>query len=97
MQELSKYTIHGIPDIQNRTAVISISPTHCDPAELAHKLEQDYHIITRVGLHCAPTAHQILGTYPRGTVRFSFGYHNTADEVDTILNSLDLLQTKQLL
>ena len=77
--------------------MISISPTHCDPAELAHKLEQDYHIITRVGLHCAPIAHQILGTYPRGTVRFSFGYHNTADEVDTILNSLDLLQTKQLL
>lgn len=94
LQELSKYTIHGIPDIQNRTAVISISPTHCDPAELAHKLEQDYHIITRVGLHCAPTAHQVLGTYPKGTVRFSFGYHNTADEVDTILNSLDLLQHK---
>ena len=97
LQELPKYTIHGIPDIRNRTAVISISPTHCDPAELAHKLEQTYHIITRVGLHCAPTAHQVLGTYPRGTVRFSFGYHNTPDEVDTILNSLDLLQTTQLL
>ena len=97
LQELPKYTIHGIPDIRNRTAVISISPTHCDPAELAHNLEQTYHIITRVGLHCAPTAHQVLGTYPRGTIRFSFGYHNTSDEVDFILNSLELLQHKHLL
>ena len=97
LQQLPNYTIHGIPNDTNRTAVISLSTTQCDPAELAYNLEQTYHIITRVGLHCAPTAHRVLGTYPTGTVRFSFGYHTTPDEVDTILNSLELIQQKSLL
>lgn len=97
LQQLPSYTIHGIPNDTNRTAVISLSTTKCDPAELSHILERDYHIITRVGLHCAPTAHRVLGTYPTGTVRFSFGYHTTPEEVDTILNSLELIQQKSLL
>lgn len=28
-------------------------------------------IIVRTGLHCAPTAHKYLGTFPEGTVRLS--------------------------
>ena len=92
LQQLPNYTLHGLPTEYNRSAVISIAPTHCDPAELAYRLDRDYHIITRVGLHCAPTAHQVLGTYPRGTIRFSFGYHNTTEEIDHILHCLDNLQ-----
>ena len=38
--------------------------------------------MTRCGLHCAPNAHRTLGTYPQGTVRFSFGYWNTEEEID---------------
>ena len=97
LQQLPNYTIHGIPNDTNRTAVISLSTTQCDPAELAYNLEQTYHMITRVGLHCAPTAHRVLGTYPTGTVRFSFGYHTRPEEVDTILNSLELIQQKSLI
>lgn len=92
LQHMPNYTLHGLPTEYNRTAVISISPTHCDPAELAYRLDHDYHITTRVGLHCAPTAHRVLGTYPRGTIRFSFGYHNTTEEIDHILHCLDNLQ-----
>ena len=40
----------------------------------AYALDAEYGIMTRVGLHCAPAAHQTLGTYPTGTIRFSFGY-----------------------
>lgn len=93
LQQMPNYTLHGLPTEYNRSAVISISPAHCDPAELAYRLDRDYHITTRVGLHCAPTAHRVLGTYPRGTVRFSFGYHNTDEEVDHILHCLDNLQS----
>ena len=42
-------------------------------------------IAERSGLHCSPLAHETLGTLGRGTVRFSFGYHNTEEEVDTAL------------
>ena len=47
--------------------------------------------MTRVGLHCTPAAHKSLGTYPTGTIRFSFGYWNTEEEVDTALNALRVL------
>ena len=36
-------------------------------------------LMTRAGLHCAPGAHQAIGTYPTGATRFSFGYFNRSD------------------
>ena len=59
-----------------------------DPASIAYELESNYHIMTRVGLHCAPRAHQTLETYPEGTVRFSFGYANTHKDVEAALSAL---------
>ena len=50
--------------------------------------------MTRVGLHCAPRAHQTLGTYPEGTVRFSFGYANTMEDIRTTLSALTTIANK---
>jgi selenocysteine lyase/cysteine desulfurase len=44
--------------------------------------------MVRAGLHCAPLAHRTIGTYPIGTVRFSFGFYNTEKEVDKALKAL---------
>ena len=55
-------------------------------------LDEDYGIMTRVGLHCAPSAHQTLGTYPTGTIRFSFGWWNTEAEVERALEALRELE-----
>jgi selenocysteine lyase/cysteine desulfurase len=46
-------------------------------ATLAYRLDVEYGIMVRSGLHCAPLAHKTLGTFPEGTLRFSFGYFNT--------------------
>ena len=78
----------GRKDITRRTSVVSIADTTLDIAMVAHKLAAEYGIATRVGLHCAPRAHQTLGTYPEGTVRFSFGHGNTEAEVDYCLDAL---------
>ena len=74
--------IIGKHGTDGRTGVVSIVPLHMDPAELAFRLDERYGIATRVGLHCAPAAHQALGTWPAGTVRFSFGAFNTEAETD---------------
>ena len=74
--------IIGKHGTDGRTGVVSIVPLHMDPAELAFRLDERYGIATRVGLHCAPAAHQALGTWPAGTVRFSFGAFNTETETD---------------
>ena len=66
---------------EGRVGVVSVVPLHRDPAELAFLLDERYGIAVRVGLHCAPAAHRALGTFPGGTVRFSFGAFNTEAEV----------------
>lgn len=88
LRSITGINIIGKQDIQDRTAVVSITIDGMDPASIAYELESTYHIMTRVGLHCAPRAHQTLGTYPEGAVRFSFGYANTLEEVDMALSAL---------
>ena len=75
--------IVGKRGTEGRTGVVSIVPLRMDPSELAFRLDEQYGIATRVGMHCAPSAHRTLGTWPTGTVRFSFGLFNTEEETNT--------------
>ena len=88
LQDIEHINVIGKQNLQDRTAVVSITIDGMDAASIAYELESTYHIMTRVGLHCAPRAHQTLGTYPEGTVRFSFGYTNTHEDVESALSAL---------
>ena len=81
MKEVASVRIVGPNRVENRAPVVSLDFHDQDNAEIAFLLESEYGIATRTGLHCAPNAHKTLGTYPQGTVRFSFGHFNTMDEV----------------
>lgn len=80
--------IIGRKDLSMRSAVVSIQTLDEDMASVAWHLDHDYHIMTRVGLHCAPNAHKTLDTYPAGTIRFSFGPQNTNNEIDFCIRVL---------
>jgi selenocysteine lyase/cysteine desulfurase len=82
------FRLIGIPDTCGRTAVISLVSTRKDNALVAFELDQQYGIMTRVGLHCAPLAHQTLGTFPGGTLRISLGHFNSEDDVEYCLEAL---------
>ena len=84
-----KIKLVGKKTEEGRTAVVSIQTPGRDVSEVAYLLDKNYGIMTRVGLHCAPSAHQTLGTYPTGTVRFSFGYFNTEEEVLFAVKALE--------
>ena len=84
----SSLRIIGKKDICNHCAVVSLQTLNLDMARAAYELDASYGIMTRVGLHCAPNAHKTLGTYPEGTIRFSFGSTNTRDEIDLALHAL---------
>jgi len=87
--------IIGKQDIIDRIAVISLDFPDRDNAEIASILDSNYGIMTRCGIHCAPNAHKTLKTFPYGTVRFSFGYFNTADDIEYIVQSMkDVLKTR---
>lgn len=98
-QELTKRFLDGLRDVkgirlagswelENRVGVISIDFETIDNAEAAYQLEQDYGILTRCGLHCAPAAHKTLGTFPQGTVRFSPGHYTTEEEIDAAVKAI---------
>ena len=78
----------GKRDCENRTGVVSIQTMTKELSQAAFELDANYGIQTRVGLHCAPSAHMTLGTYPTGTIRFSFGWWNTPEDVDKALEAL---------
>ena len=83
--------VPGPGDAKQRVGVISVDFLQKDNAEVAYQLEEQYGILTRCGLHCAPLAHKTLGTYPEGTVRFSIGYTTTEEEVDTAIRAIHAL------
>lgn len=101
---LTKYFLDGISAINNekihiagrkdtilRTGVVSLYVENQEMAQLAYELDDKFGIMTRVGLHCAPSAHKTLGTYPKGTIRFSFSWWNTQDDIAIAINALKIL------
>lgn len=88
IQDIPQAQIVGKTALQDRLAVVSLDFPDYDNAEVSFALEQDYGIMTRVGLHCAPMAHQTLHTMPQGTVRFAFSHFNTTEEIDQCIAGL---------
>ena len=80
--EISGVTLYGPGDPALQCGVVSFNVAGAMPSEVELILDQSFGIMARSGLHCAPSAHRTLGTFPTGTVRFSFGWFNTPAEVE---------------
>lgn len=78
----------GLRSPEGRTGVFAIDFVRRDNAAVASALETDYGVLTRCGLHCAPSAHRALGSFPKGAVRFSLGWKTTEADVDTALGAI---------
>ena len=87
--EIGGLQIYGPDDLAKRVGVFSVSMEGFEPGELAAVLEEQFGLLTRPGLHCAPFAHQAIGTFEQGgTVRFSFGPFITVEDVEYAGDSL---------
>lgn len=86
--EIPGITFYGPMDATLQCGVVSFNVAGMMPSEVGLILDQSFGIMARTGLHCAPSAHHTLGTFPAGTVRFGFGWFNTAAEVDVAVEAL---------
>ncbi|MGO5064260.1 aminotransferase class V-fold PLP-dependent enzyme [Clostridium sporogenes] len=84
----------GLNTINNRTSVVSLDFNKIDNAIVSLDLSNEYNIMTRCGLHCAPSAHKTLNTFPQGTVRFSFGHFNTKEDITYTIDALNKIIKK---
>lgn len=85
---LKNVKLYGATVHEGRTGVFSVGFLNCDNAEAAWRLEREFGILTRCGLHCAPSAHKTLGSFPEGSVRFSTGWANTEADIDEALSAI---------
>lgn len=77
------------------TGTVSVTFDYISSSDAAQFLSDEYGIATRAGLHCAPLAHQKMGTFPDGTVRFAFGRYTTMEDVTYLREALrSLYNTK---
>lgn len=93
---ISGLRLVGRQDTSGRAAVVSVVPERTDPAFVADALSREFGIMTRVGLHCAPNAHKTLGTFPTGTIRFSFGPYTQPGQIDLALDALERLCRREV-
>jgi cysteine desulfurase family protein len=81
LSAVPRVTVHGPADTGQRTATVSFTVGNRTVSEIGLRLDDEFDVLCRVGLHCAPAAHRSLGTFPEGTVRFAAGASTTVDDI----------------
>jgi len=89
LKSIPGVTLYGGGDAQRQVPVVSFNIEGLEPSEVGLRLDEEYGIMCRVGLHCAPAAHKTIGTFPAGTVRFGLGYFNTMEEVERAIKAVE--------
>jgi cysteine desulfurase family protein len=88
VRDLPGIILYGQTSTDRRIPVVSFNIAGMDPGTVALELDERFNIMLRSGLHCAPCAHKTIRTYPSGTVRFSFSYFNTKEQIIESIEAL---------
>jgi selenocysteine lyase/cysteine desulfurase len=87
LSEISGVRVHS-PAAPEGVPIVTITARDIDPARLAARLDSEFGVLARSGLHCAPDAHQLLGTHETGALRFSLGWASTAEDVERTIRAV---------
>ncbi len=88
LREVKDIILYGPQDVDKIVGVISFNLKSLSGEEVAYQLDQEHGIMVRVGLHCAPSSHRLIGTQKEGTVRIGIGYFNEKDDIDRLVEAL---------
>lgn len=100
--EMSKTILDGLAQINNvtiysqlnRSGIVAFNIGKKDSNDVADKLSQQYDIVVRGGLQCAPLTHKYLGTLEQGVVRASVSCVTTKQECYSLLNAVESIAKK---
>jgi cysteine desulfurase family protein len=88
LRQIKGVAVYGTQDYNLQTAVVAFNIEGFDCGDVCMRLDYEYGIITRSGLHCAPLAHQTMGTLELGACRLSPGFFTSSDEIDKVLKAI---------
>jgi cysteine desulfurase family protein len=94
LKKIPRVKLYGPESQEDRIATLSFNFTHLSPSDGASRLEKEFGILCRPGLHCAPAAHHTIGTFPEGTIRFGLGTFNAEEEIETAIQAISLISKK---
>ena len=79
--EIEGVELYGPRDASKQTATVAFNIRGMEPSTVGLRLDEEFDILCRIGLHCAPSAHNSLGSFPDGSVRFGLGAFNSLEDV----------------
>jgi len=96
LKSIPQVKLYGPEKLDDRIATLSFNLLKVSPSEVALRLEKGFGVLCRPGLHCAPSAHRTIGTFPEGTVRLSLSVFNTEEEIQTTLTALASISRERI-
>lgn len=97
LEDDERFILYGSKDAARKVGILSINVKGFKPSEIGAILDQSFDIAVRPGLHCAPFAHQVIGTFPDGAVRISPGCFNTEEDISLFIDALDKITSEEAL
>jgi len=94
IEDINKSILYSLNSEECNSGIVAMNFTEADSTEISYVLDKEFQIATRAGLHCAPLAHNTLGTAGKGIVRFSVGCFNTIDDIDYTIEALQKIAAK---
>jgi cysteine desulfurase family protein len=95
LKEIPRIRLYGPENQKDRIATLSFNLPPLSPSEVAFRLEKQFGILCRPGLHCAPAVHRTIETFPEGTVRFGLSVFNTEDEIEAVIQAVALISKQR--
>ncbi|WP_408955313.1 aminotransferase class V-fold PLP-dependent enzyme [Natroniella sp. ANB-PHB2] len=81
LKQISEVTLYGTLDLKKKAPLLAFNLGVENSGEIGYILDKAFNISVRTGLHCAPLAHESLGTLEQGVIRVSPSYFNTRGEI----------------
>lgn len=88
LKKIKNVALYGPMDAKKQAPVVSFNIEGLHPKDVSKKMEKEFGIIIRAGLHCSPLCHRSIGTFPQGSARISMGYFNTKDDVEKAIEAV---------
>lgn len=88
LKHIPGVSLYGTDDPYSATSIVSFTLAGKRVSEIGYRLDEEYGILCRVGLHCAPAAHRSIGSFPEGTVRLSVGPFITMGDIEKTISAV---------